>query len=107
LIGRSTGIAALTTIDLTLWRWFFFGLGLVLVMLLRPQGLLGRRVRPAAVPDDDEPVVMESAPPPRVETIPGCLRERMTGSAAARDGAPLLEVRGVVKKFGGVIALNE
>ena len=31
----------------------------------------------------------------------------MSGSAAARDGAPLLEVRGVVKKFGGVIALNE
>ena len=107
LVGRSTGIAALTTIDLTLWRWFFFGLGLVLVMLLRPQGLLGRRVRPAAVPDADEPVVMESAPPPRVETIPGWLRERMTASATARDGAPLLEVRGVVKKFGGVIALNE
>ena len=107
LVGRSTGIAALTTIDLTLWRWFFFGLGLVLVMLLRPQGLLGRRVRPAAVPDADEPVVMESAPPPRVETIPGWLRERMTANATARDGAPLLEVRGIVKKFGGVIALNE
>jgi branched-chain amino acid transport system permease protein len=105
LIGRSTGIAALTTIDLTLWRWFFFGLGLVLVMLLRPQGLVGRRVRTAPVSDVDEPVAIESAPPPRVETIPGWLRERMAGTA--RDGAPLLEVRGVVKRFGGVVALNE
>src|SRR5499426_277257 len=58
--GRATGVPALTTIDLTLWRWFFFGLGLVLVMLLRPQGLLGRRVRPAAVSDADEPVAIES-----------------------------------------------
>ena len=107
LIGRSTGIAALTTIDLTLWRWFFFGLGLVLVMLLRPQGLVGRGVRPTAVPDGDEPVAIESAPPPRVETIPDWLRERMAGHRAAPDAAPLLEVRGVVKKFGGVIALNE
>jgi len=30
-IGRSVGIAMLTTVDLTLWRWFFFGLGLALV----------------------------------------------------------------------------
>ena len=47
--GRAAGVAALTTADLTLWRWFFFGLGLVLVMLLRPEGLAGRRLRPVAV----------------------------------------------------------
>jgi branched-chain amino acid transport system permease protein len=105
-IGRTTGVPALTTIDLTLWRWFFFGLGLVLVMLLRPQGLIGRRVRPVAIPDVDEPVAIEPAPP-RVEAIPSWLRERVAARAAARDAAPILEVRGVVKKFGGVIALNE
>ena len=106
-IGRTTGVPALTTIDLTLWRWFFFGLGLVLVMLLRPQGLLGRRVRPVAIPDVDEPVPVEPPPPARVEAIPSWLRERVAARGAARDAAPILEVRGVVKKFGGVIALNE
>jgi ABC-type branched-subunit amino acid transport system ATPase component len=100
-------VPALTTIDLTLWRWFFFGLGLVLVMLLRPQGLIGRRVRPVAIPDVDELVAVEPAPPARVEAIPSWLRERVAARAAARDAAPILEVRGVVKKFGGVIALNE
>ena len=98
-IGRTTGVPALTTIDLTLWRWFFFGLGLVLVMLLRPQGLLGRRVRPVAIPDVDEPVAVEPPPPARVEAIPSWLRERVTARGAARDAAPILEVRGVVKKL--------
>src|SRR5438045_3101554 len=42
-LGRTLGVPALVSLDLTLWRWFFFGLGLVLVMLLRPQGLAGRR----------------------------------------------------------------
>ena len=43
----------LTTVDLTLWRWFFFGLGLALVMLFKPEGLVGRRVKPAAVDVDE------------------------------------------------------
>src|SRR5262249_8788425 len=70
-IGRATGVSALTTIDLTLWRWFFFGLGLVLVMLLRPQGLAGRRVRPVAAGADGGAVVPEApAAAPRKEAIP-------------------------------------
>src|SRR4030095_7561898 len=48
-LGRSLGVPLLVTADLTLWRWFFFGLGLVLVMLLRPQGLVGRRGRALGV----------------------------------------------------------
>ena len=51
---------------------------------------------------------MEPAPPPRVET-----HSRL--AARARGGArrpratvhPLLEVRGVVTSFGGVVAVNE
>ena len=46
-VGRSAGMPFLATADLTLWRWFFFGLGLAVVMLLKPEGLVGRRVRPA------------------------------------------------------------
>src|SRR5512145_1432944 len=38
-VGRSIGFTALATVDLTLWRWFFFGLGLTLMMLFKPEGL--------------------------------------------------------------------
>jgi branched-chain amino acid transport system permease protein len=104
-LGRTLGISALATIDLTLWRWFFFGLGLVLVMLLRPQGLAGRRLRPIAAGDLDEPAGAAPAAAPRIEGVPAWLRERVA-PAAARDNA-LLEVRGLTKHFGGVVALNE
>ncbi len=105
-LGRAVGMPALAAIDLTLWRWFFFGLGLVLVMLLRPQGLAGRRPRAAPLVDDaDEPGAVE-APPPRVEPIPGWLRERLTPAGAGR-AEPLLQVQGLTKRFGGVIALNQ
>jgi branched-chain amino acid transport system permease protein len=105
-LGRATGLAWLATIDLTLWRWFFFGLGLVLVMLLRPQGLAGRRARALVVSDeDDTPVAETPAPPVRAEAIPAWLRERRAAAGAA--GAPLLEVRGLVRRFEGIVALNE
>src|SRR6266508_2660217 len=38
-LGHAVGSSALQAADLTLWRWFFFGLGLVVVMLLKPEGL--------------------------------------------------------------------
>jgi branched-chain amino acid transport system permease protein len=103
-VGRSTGVHALTVADLTLWRWFFFGLGLVLVMLLKPEGLAGRRVRPVAPSDDeiDSPRIEEA--PPVAQALPAWLLER-----ARRDGVagPVLDVRGVAKRFGGVVALGE
>ncbi|MGH7373993.1 MAG: branched-chain amino acid ABC transporter permease, partial [Candidatus Rokuibacteriota bacterium] len=77
-IGRSLGVATLVTVDLTLWRWFFFGLGLVVIMLIRPEGLAGRRVRPPAgdVDEREEALALVTAPArPRAEAIPGWLRE--------------------------------
>jgi branched-chain amino acid transport system permease protein len=106
-VGETVGIAALTTVDLSLWRWFFFGLGLILVMLFKPEGLAGRRVRPATVTVDEteERAALTEAPPgPRAADIPAWLRER---PAAARDSRPLLEARGVRKTFGGLVAVNE
>src|SRR5438552_4064750 len=103
-VGRTAGVAALASVDLTLWRWFFFGLGLVLVMLLRPEGLAGRRVRPAPVADDAEDV-LDVAPAPRVDAVPEWLRERAQDGVAAAP--PILDVRSVTKRFGGVVALNE
>jgi len=103
-VGRTAGIPVLTAADLTLWRWFFFGLGLVLVMLLRPEGLAGRRVRPLAADADDAVALV---PAPRIEAIPGWLRERPQRGGAALEASPILEVRGLTKRFGGVLALNE
>jgi branched-chain amino acid transport system permease protein len=105
--GRAAGVAALATADLTLWRWFFFGLGLVLVMLLRPEGLAGRRVRPPAAGAADAGDLPAPEPAPRVEAIPGWLRERAGRGGGAPEAAPLLEVRGLTRRFGGVVALND
>ncbi len=108
-VGRSVGIAALTTVDLTLWRWFFFGLGLVLMMVLKPEGLAGRRVRPQAVDVDEqaEAVALAAAPPPpRAETIPVWLRER-TAAGRPQSARPVLDARGVTRAFGGLIAVNQ
>ena len=108
-VGRATGVLALTAADVTLWRWFFFGLGLVLVMLLRPEGLAGRRVRPiaAGADDADDPIVLEPSPAPRADAIPSWLRDRVQRGGAAWAAAPILEVRAVAKRFGGVVALND
>jgi branched-chain amino acid transport system permease protein len=38
-LGRSLNIPALATVDLGLWRWFFFGLAMVVIMLIKPEGL--------------------------------------------------------------------
>ncbi len=46
-VGRAFNIAALATIDLSLWRWFFFGLALVVIMVLRPEGLFPSAARRA------------------------------------------------------------
>ncbi|HJR01383.1 MAG TPA: branched-chain amino acid ABC transporter ATP-binding protein/permease [Methylomirabilota bacterium] len=109
-VGRSVGIAALTTVDLTLWRWFFFGLGLVVIMLLRPEGLAGRRVRPPApdVDEREEALALVTAPPrPRAEAIPGWLREARAPSADLAASRAVLEVRGLTRRFGGLVAVSE
>src|SRR5262245_43414582 len=106
-VGRGLGVPALASADLSLWRWFFFGLGLALVMLFRPQGLVGRRARPAPVADDtDEPVDVAPPPAARAEAIPAWLGDR-AGRAGGGAPAAALEVRGLSKAFGGVLALNE
>ncbi len=59
--GRSMNIAALTTVDLGLWRWFFFGLALVIVMVIRPEGLFPSAARRAELRVvEEEPETAES-----------------------------------------------
>jgi branched-chain amino acid transport system permease protein len=108
--GAVAGIQRLTTVDLSLWRWFFFGLGLIFVMLFKPEGLAGRRVRPARVVVDEaeeRAAAVEAAGAPRAEAIPGWLRDQRPAAAAANPaGRPLLEARGVTRAFGGLVAVN-
>ena len=109
-IGRSLGIATLAAVDLTLWRWFFFGLGLVVIMLIRPEGLAGRRARPPAadVDEREEALALVTAPPrPRAEAIPGWLREASVAPAALPTTRPVLDVRGLTRRFGGLVAVSE
>jgi branched-chain amino acid transport system permease protein len=109
-IGRSLGIAALAGVDLTLWRWFFFGLGLVVIMLIRPEGLAGRRVRPPAadVDEREEALALVTAPPrPRADAIPAWLREPTRRAASPAPASPVLEVRGLTRRFGGLLAVSE
>jgi branched-chain amino acid transport system permease protein len=109
-IGRSLGIATLAAVDLTLWRWFFFGLGLVIIMLLRPEGLAGRRVRPPAadVDEREEALALVTAPPrPRAEAIPGWLRESTAAPGDRPTTRPVLDVRGLTRRFGGLVAVSE
>ena len=109
-VGRSLGIAALVAVDLTLWRWFFFGLGLVIIMLLRPEGLAGRRVRPPAadVDEREEALALVTAPPPpRADAIPRWLREALAAPAAPPTARPVLDVRGLTRRFGGLVAVSD
>ena len=109
-VGRSVGIATLATIDLTLWRWFFFGLGLVVVMLFKPEGLAGRRTRPPAVEVDEseESVALAAAPVlPRADSIPAWIRERALARRPQAGARPILEARGVTRAFGGLVAVNQ
>jgi branched-chain amino acid transport system permease protein len=108
-LGRATGITALVGADLTLWRWFFFGLGLAVMMLVRPQGLAGRRLRPVAVetPDADDAIVAEAPPAPIAQVVPVWLREVAVRGGPASASSPLLEVRGLSKRFGGVVAVSD
>jgi branched-chain amino acid transport system permease protein len=107
-VGAAAGLPALTTVDLSMWRWFFFGLGLVLVMLFKPEGLAGRRARPPRVEVDEAAeaaALTVAAPAPDAEHIPAWLRDGRRRGAA--PGGALLEVRGLTKSFGGLVAVNE
>ena len=56
-------------------------------MLFKPEGLVGRRVKPAAVDVDETEeagLLVAAPPPPRAESIPAWLR---SGSASARRPA--------------------
>jgi branched-chain amino acid transport system permease protein len=114
-LGSAIGIDALATLDFTLWRWFFFGLGLVVMMILKPGGLIEagrwRRVTVASDPEEDGPLLPRRRfPEPRQDL--GALSWLREGAARpeqraerARNGL-ILEAKGITKRFDGVTALS-
>lgn len=70
------------------WRIFLFAVLLIVLMFVRPLGLWPARTRHGArlAPSAQEPAL------PKTEVAPG---------------APLLEVRGLTVRFGGLLALDE
>jgi branched-chain amino acid transport system permease protein len=118
-LGSGLGINALTTVDFTVWRWFFFGFGLVVMMILKPGGLIeARRSRHGAVPDelgDDEvgegnPIAQRLIEPHRELKVLSWLREATTGPSS-RDNqssdALILQAKAISKRFDGLSALTE
>lgn len=60
-VGHTFNISSLQTIDLSLWRWFFFGLAMVVIMVLKPEGLFPSATRRAELhADEDLPLPAES-----------------------------------------------
>jgi ABC-type branched-subunit amino acid transport system ATPase component len=115
-LGSALGINALTTVDFTVWRWFFFGFGLVVMMILKPGGLIeARRSRQVTVGDERgedelgrEDAAQRSAVPADLEVL-SWLREATTG-AAPRDTQrrnDLLQAKAISKRFDGLAALTE
>jgi branched-chain amino acid transport system permease protein len=55
-LGRTLDVSALATIDLSLWRWFFFGLAMVVIMVLKPEGLFPSAARRAELRGVEEDI---------------------------------------------------
>jgi branched-chain amino acid transport system permease protein len=112
-LGSVLGVKALTTVDFTLWRWFFFGLGLVVMMILKPGGLIeAGRWRRVTVADDLEeagPLPQPLPEPRRDLAVLSWLREgtaRAAPSVSPAGKGVLLEAKAISKRFGGLAALS-
>jgi branched-chain amino acid transport system permease protein len=85
----------------SLWRFVVYGILLVAVLFWRPQGLLprglGRRARRTAEGEATPP-----RPAPRSESS-----NSSSPRPLAADSEPVLEVRGLDKRFGGILAADQ
>lgn len=63
-LGNLLGIDFMKTADLTLSRWLLFGIALVILMILRPEGLWPSRARRAEMHEEELPEEQVSSPPP-------------------------------------------
>ena len=91
------------------WEVPLYGLVLIAVMLFLPRGIAGLFGRwgtaPAGAPASSRADAPRREPPP-AGTVPATSGARPAPGPAGAGG-PLLEVRGVSKRFGGVRAVHE
>src|SRR5262249_51209962 len=129
-LGSSFGINALTTVDFTIWRWFFFGFGLVVMMILKPGGLIeARRSRHVTAGDErgedelgqgDRIAPAQRSAEPQLASTPGggtgdlevlsWLREATAGPWPRDDQRSndlILQAKAISKRFDGLAALTE
>jgi len=59
-LGQALSIPPLMTVDLSLWRWFFFGLTMVIVMVIKPEGLFPSAARRAELHAANEAEVSDN-----------------------------------------------
>jgi branched-chain amino acid transport system permease protein len=114
-LGSVLGIKALTIVDFTVWRWFFFGFGLVVMMILKPGGLIeaGRWRRVTAAEELEEggaePLPQGTPEPRRDREVLSWLREATTRPSLSEiqtSDRRILEAKGITKRFDGLLALT-
>jgi branched-chain amino acid transport system permease protein len=98
-LGNMTGLAALKTMDLTQANQLIYGIVLVAMMLYRRQGLIPARRSVGALT-----VTEQTASASRGGFKPTFVISEPDPSL--KPGAPLLVVKGLLKKFGGLVAAD-
>ena len=90
-IGDAVGSERSRAADIAKYNFLIFGIILVLMMLLRPEGIIPNRQRAEELHEYDE----EAA----------ATRERAVSDNDI-EAANILEARGITKVFGGLVAVN-
>ncbi len=98
-LGHVTGIAPLQTIDLTQANQLIYGVVLVLMMLYRRQGLIPARRTVGALS-----IVEQTVQAQRGGFKPNFVIAEPDPTVKASE--PLLDVSGLVKRFGGLVAAD-
>jgi branched-chain amino acid transport system permease protein len=98
-LGNTTNVAWLKTLDLTQANQLIYGVVLVAMMLYRRQGLIPARktVRALSISEQTTVATRGGFKPSFVISEP---------DPSVRPGVPLLDVRGLVKRFGGLVAAD-
>ena len=95
-LGTLIGVDALQKVDLVQSIELIFGIILVLMMLFRREGLIPAHRRATALTFEQQHAVVQRV---SAVSLPGI-------APPEQRGKPLLEVRGVTVRFGGLVALN-
>ena len=77
-VGKSNNIGFLADVQLSNWRYFIFGAALVILMLVRPEGLMPSRRAAAELHPDEGTIQGEAEPPGGIEHTPQELAARQT-----------------------------